>query len=175
MQNPTSYIFPILIIAFVIIMRIKRSIGFQLYLPIRQYIRIVMCLAILAVIGWFGIMFHPETLIADAAGCIAGFGLAFLGARHAIFEERKEGLYFRTHVWLEIGILILFFVRIAYRFYALYSTLGNAPPEHVASQLRYEKDPITGLIISAFCTFYIGYFAYIIKQVAELKKSGNIK
>jgi len=173
MQNPTSYIFPILLLAFAIFMRIRRSIGFQKYRVAVPIARIFVCTLILGIIFTFGFLFHPATLLPDAGGIIAGAGLAFLGVRHAIFEIRKDGLYYRTHVWVEIGILALFFVRLAYRFYDLYGSLGNLPAEQVAGQLRYEKDPITGSIISVFCTYYICYFVYIASKANKLLKTGN--
>ncbi|HXB11017.1 MAG TPA: hypothetical protein VNZ45_03445, partial [Bacteroidia bacterium] len=161
MQNPTSYILPILLIAFAIFIRIKRSIGFQKYRIAVPIARILICTLILVIVFSFGFLFHPSTLLPDAGGIVAGIGLAFLGVRHAKFEMRKDGLYYRTHIWVEIGILVLFFARLAWRFYDIYGSLGSIPGEQVASQLRYEKDPVTGSIISVFCTYYIGYFIYI--------------
>jgi len=165
MQNPTAYIFPIVFILLAIILRIKRSIGFQLYRPIVATFRILICLAIIAVLLYFAISFHPDTLIYNGAGMAAGFILAFFGAKNAIVEQRKSGIYYRTHIWIEVGILALFLARIVYRFYIYTSTIGSIPPEQIAKQLRYEKDPVTGVIISIFCTYYIGYFTYIFFKV----------
>jgi hypothetical protein len=174
MQNPTAYILPIILVALAIFLRIKRSLGFQQYRPMLAISRITVCVIILLITFGFALRFHPETLLTDAIGVVAGLGTAYLGVWHVKLEERKDGLYYRTHVWVEVGILLLFFVRLAYRFYDIYGTLGNLPPEKIAGQLRYEKDPITGIIISVFCTYYISYFTYLIIQVNKLKKSGKL-
>ncbi len=175
MQNPTSYILPILLIAFAIFIRIKRSIGFQKYRIAVPIARILVCTLILVIVFSFGFMYHPSTLLPDAGGIIAGIGLAFLGVRHATFEMRKDGLYYRTHIWVEISILVLFFARLAWRFYDIYGSLGSMPGEQVAGQLRYEKDPVTGSIISVFCTYYIGYFIYVASKASKLLKTENIQ
>lgn len=175
MQNPTGYIFPILIIAIAIFLRIKRSLGFQIHRPIVSILRIVVCLMIIAVLLYFGINFHADTLIYNYAGMAFGFVLAFLGAKNVSIEQRKTGVYYRTHVWIEIGILALFFARLAYRFYVYTSTMGSIPSEQIAKQMRYERDPVTGVIISVFCTYYIGYFAYILFKVNRFKKAKNIQ
>lgn len=175
MQNPTAYIFPILLIAIAIIIRIRHSLGFQLYRPVAAIMRMAVCAFILFLMFSLAIRFHPETLIYNAGGIIPGLVLSYLGVRHLAIEERKDGLYYRTHVWVEVGILVLFFVRLAWRFYEIYGTMGNLPPEQIAGQLRYEKDPITGVIISIFCTYYIGYFMYLILQVNKSRKSGKIQ
>ena len=154
-------------------MRIRRSIGFQKYRVAVPIARIFVCTLILGIIFTFGFLFHPDTIVPDIGGIIAGAGLAFLGVRHAIFEMRKDGLYYRTHMWVEVGILVLFFARLAYRFYDLYGSLGHLPAEQVASQLRYERDPVTGSIISVFCTYYIGYFIYIASKANKLLKAGS--
>lgn len=171
MQNPTSYIFPILLIALAIFMRVRRAVSFQRYNPVTPVIRIVLFVIVIALILYFGISYHPSTLIPDTVGLVIGVGLGFLGARHAQFEIRKDGLYFKTHIWIEIGILALFFVRLAMRFYMFYSTLGNTPPELAASQLRYEKDPVTGFIIGIVGAYYICYYAFIMAQANRQAKS----
>jgi hypothetical protein len=175
MQNPTGYIFPIVIIAIAIFLRIRRSIGFQRYRPAAAIFRIVICVMILTVLLSFAINFHPDTLIYSGAGMAGGLIMAFFGAKNVIIEQRKSGIYFRTHIWIEIGILAIFFARLLYRFYNFTSTMGNVPPEQITSQLRYEKDPVTGVIISVFCTYYIGYFIYILFEVNRFKKANNIQ
>ncbi len=171
MQNPTAFIFPIVLIALAIFMRVRRSLGFQFYRPVAVMFRAAICLFILFLIISNALRYHPDTLMYNAIGIIIGGGMAYLGVRHAIFEKRKEGIFYRTHIWVEITILTLFFIRLAWRFYQLYGAMGSLPPEQVASQLRYEKDPITGVMISIFATYYIGYFAYIYTQASKIKKA----
>lgn len=174
MQNPTAYIFPIILIAFAIFMRIRRSLGFQFYRPIAVIFRTAVCVFILILIMSNALRYHPDTLIYNAIGVVIGTGMALLGVRHAIFEKRKEGIFYRTHVWVEITILALFFIRLAWRFYDLYGKLGNLPPEQIASQMRYEKDPVTGVIISVFATYYIVYFAFVLIQVNKIKREPDL-
>ena len=175
MQNPTAYILPIILILVAIFIRVKRSIGFQIYRPSLAIMRIVLCAFIECYMVSIILRFHPDTLLTSVGGVVAGLGLSFLGVRHITFEERKDGLYYRTPVWVEVGILVLFFARLAFRFYVIYNTIGNLPPEKIAGQLRYEKDPVTGLIISVFCTYYIVYFAYVAIQARKIKKANNIQ
>jgi hypothetical protein len=173
MQNPTFYILPILLIVVVIFLRIKRGLRFQKYIKLVPILRILVCSLTLVMIFSFGIMYHPSTVFPDTIGVVLGFVLAFVAVRKPEFEMRKDGLYYFTIIWIEVGILVIFFARLAYVFYDKYGALGNLPAEQVASQLRYEKDPVTGSIISVFCTYYIGYFTYIASKARKLLKPGN--
>jgi hypothetical protein len=123
---------------------------------------------------FFAATYHPANLITDVVGLAVGIGLGFLGARHAVFEIRKDGLYYRTHIWIEMGILALFLVRIAWRFYVIYSSIGTMAPEEAANQMRYERDPVTGIIISIFAAYYICYYGFILVQANKRLKTENI-
>lgn len=173
MQNPTDYIIPILVLAVAIAIRVKRSFGFHKYRRVIPWFRILICAAILVVIFGFGIHYHPNTVIINAGGVLVGLGLSYIGMKSVVVEQREDGIYYKAHVWIEVGILIIFFIRLSMRFYKLYGAMGNLPPEQIANQLRYEKDPVTGIIISVFSTYYIYYFSYISAHVIKLRRANT--
>lgn len=167
MENFKHYIIPIALLVLIISIRVKRSIGFQKYAATRLTIRIVLFALIATLILGMAVL-HPSLLMYDVVGIILGLTLAFLAVKNTVFENRNEGLFYRTHIWLELSILFLFFARLLYRLYSVYGSLEDLHsqlPEQ--NQLQYIKDPFTGFVLLLLCTYYIGYFAYILKMAKQ--------
>src|ERR1700722_20007063 len=110
--------FPIIValIAFVAFRRIKRSIGFQKFSETSLIIRMVI-FGLVALLILFGAIINPMSLVYDGIGIVAGVVLAYIATNHAKFEKRENGLYFKTHIWVEITIIVLFMARLGYRLY----------------------------------------------------------
>jgi hypothetical protein len=113
-------------------------------------------------------------LVGDGIGVLAGLILAYIATNHAKFEKRENKLYFKTHIWVEMIVLILFLVRFGYRFFVLKGMFQpNESPEEVQNHLQSMQDPFTGATIFAFCSYYIGYFSFILKEGKKVL-SGNV-
>lgn len=113
---------------FFIYRRTKRTIGFQSLLRAAQIPS--------HVIQHPGNRHFPTRLrpshsfhrLFDWPCCGAGLGLTAI--RHTRFEHRADGWYYRTHLWIEIAVLVLFLSRIIYRvaFIALSPTPTSMNP-----------------------------------------------
>lgn len=107
----------------------------------------------------------PSILIPDGIGIITGLVLAYIATNHAQFEKRGEGLYFKTHIWVEIVVIVLFLVRFSYRLYVLRDMFQPGQTQLDAqTRIEYMRDPFTGFIFLTFCTYYIGYYSFILKE-----------
>lgn len=172
-HNPIGFIIPELLLAAIIGIRVKKSFGFYRYWRAFPIFRAGACVLILSVVVSFGILYHPETLFINAIGVILGVGLGYLGVRNATIEKRDAGIYYRTHSWIEIGILIVIFIRLTIRLYEIWASIRNLPPNQALGQVWAQKDPLTGIIVSVFSTYYICYFIYISIRSRRIRKSGN--
>jgi len=112
-----------------------------------------------------GVIMSPSILIPDGIGIITGLVLAYIATNHAQFEKRGEGLYFKTHIWVEIVVIVLFLVRFSYRLYVLRDMFQPGQTQLDAqTRIEYMRDPFTGFIFLTFCTYYIGYYSFILKE-----------
>jgi hypothetical protein len=160
------------LLVLLVILRIKRSIGFQPFRESTLIIRIV-SFGILAIMLLSGAVIFPMMLIGDGIGIIAGLILAYIATNHAKFEKRENKLFFKTHIWVEVTVLILFVVRFAYRFFILKGMFQpNESPEDMQKSMQTMQDPLTGAAIFAFCAYYIGYFSFILKEGKKVLKEG---
>jgi hypothetical protein len=153
--------FIIVLVVLLLVRRIQRSIGFQKYNKAVMIVRIVL-FGLIAFSFLFAALLFPIVLAWDSIGIIAGLALAYVATNHAQFEKREKGLYFKTHVWVEITVITLFVARYAYRIFVLKDMYQeNQSPEE---KLEYLKDPLSGIILYTFCTYYLGYFSFILKE-----------
>jgi hypothetical protein len=165
----------IAILTLLIIRRLKRSIGFQKYNNVTIIVRMVLfgiiALFILAFDLGFNAIFSPAALIPDAIGILAGLILAYIATNHAQFEKREDGLYFKTHIWVESLVVALFLGRFIYRIFILKDIFQpNQTGQDHEHQMQYMHDPFTRSVLFVFCTYYLGYFSFILK---EGKKASN--
>lgn len=130
---------------------------------------------VIAILFLSGSIVNTAVLIPDAIGIIAGLILAYIATNHAKFEKRENGLYFKTHIWVEIAIIVLFLARFGYRIFMLRNMFQpGESPEEMQSHMQNMQDPFTGAVIFAFCTYYIGYFSFILKEGKKALKDGVI-
>lgn len=164
----------ILLAALVLFRRIKRSIGFQKFNEASLIIRMVI-FGLVSLLILFSAIIYPMALIGDGIGIIAGLVLAYIATNHAQFEKREKGLYFKTHIWVEITVIVLFVIRFAYRFY-MYKDMfqPNESPHEMQNRMQTMQDPFTSVVIFLFCAYYIGYFSFILKEAKKAMKEGVI-
>ncbi len=163
MENYTRYLIPLGLIIFLIYRRIKRTIGFQKYIPAVMIFRIILFSLVATMVLSFTVT-KTTSLIADLAGISLGLTLLYLAVKNTVFEKRQDGLYYRTHIWIELTILILFLARFIYRFYTLFTHVKSNSPEEMQNSLQNVRDPLTSSVFLVICAYYIGYFAFILKH-----------
>jgi hypothetical protein len=171
MHNWTQYIFVALLIGFIIYRRTKRTIGFQKLSRKRLMFRTMMFGILGLVILGLGFL-HPIFFVADAVGLAGGVVLGLIAIRHTRFEKREDVWFYRTHLWVEITVLVLFLGRIAYRLLFIVSASSpNAMNPTDPSQIT--KDPLTAGIFFVIVSFYLLYFVYLIKEEGKLDARGG--
>lgn len=161
-MSATLYIALIVLILF---RRLKRSFGFQKFNETTLIVRMVIFGLITLVILSTSIT-YPMAFLYDGIGIIAGLILAYFGTKHAKFEKRENVLYFRTHGWIEITVIVLFLARFVYRIILMKDTFqpGNETPQELQAHVQSIQDPFTSAVIFTFCTYYIGYFSFVLKE-----------
>ena len=170
MKEYLPYFFPLVLVALIIYRRIKRVISAQKYSKNGLVFRTI----VLSFVGVVFFVFGRKdwiSLAAEGTGILSGIGLFLLAKRHTIFEKKENALYYRTHIWIEMAILILFFVRLAYRFYLLYPVLqaGHSPQE-VRTEMMTMRDPWTSVLFFGLFAYYLAYSVFILKEGEKLRK-----
>lgn len=166
----SHYAFPILIVALVMYRRTKKSIGFQKLAVRRMKFRLGF-FAFAALMLMLVASAHPVMYAGYAAGIAGGLLLARYGARHFTTERREDGLYYRTHIWIETTVLALFLGRIAYRLIemavnpAAAQAMGTDPGAMA-------KDPITGGILFVIISYYFAYYVFVMRQAKLMEAEG---
>ncbi|RDI45788.1 hypothetical protein [Falsibacillus pallidus] len=166
MQNIFQFIVPAAIIGFVLYRRIRRSIGFQLYKQRRLIVRMSIFSILLVLI--LGLSFsHPINLLYDFLGAAAGSLILMYAIRKSLFEMKEDGLYYRTHIWIESFILFVFLSRFIYRFTNWGSIsqaaadAGNNPDQ---VNIAFTSDPISRAVFFLLAVYYIGFYFYVWKK-----------
>jgi hypothetical protein len=170
MQNYSHYIAPVLLLVFLVARKIMRTIGFQKFSQPRLIIRIVL-LSMATVVFLITAALHPISYLIDLGGAISGLALLFWSMRHSVFEKRGNDFYYRTNIWIELLVFVLFLSRLISRislFYQLFSTDAETPAE-LKAKIQSLRDPYTGALIFILFAYYIGYSVFVLKKVAELK------
>lgn len=169
MGNYTQYIVIAIAIIFLVYRRIKNAIGFQQYSRNKLWEKIIL-FSVGSVLLLAVSITKPLSLVGDLIGIIIGLGLMYLATKNLLFEQKKDGLYYRTHIWVELAILVLFFARFSFRFYSVYQAVGDVQtPEDIKSKLQNINDPYTAGTVLVLCTYYISYFLVVLKRGKHIK------
>ncbi|RTE04415.1 hypothetical protein [Paenibacillus whitsoniae] len=167
MQDAAHYILPLLFIAFFIYRRIKRTIGFQ---PLRRR-RLIGRLSLFSVFGVVILALgfvHPIHFIGYGLGLAGGTLLGLTAIRHTRFEHRADGWYYRTHLWVEITVLVLFLGRIAYRYATIAVSSSPATTMNPTGFDQFSKDPVTAGVFFIIVSFYVIFFGYLLREEKKL-------
>ncbi|MEK3913200.1 CcdC protein domain-containing protein [Paenibacillus sp. FSL H7-0331] len=158
------------LIAFGIYRRLKRTIGFQKLNRKRLIFRTTI-FGVLGCVFLYAGLLHPIHFIADAVGLAVGLILSYYAIKHIQFEKRDDAWYYRTHLWVEVTLIVLLLGRIVYRLLAMYylkSDSGMTGAAAAPTLESYTKDPLTVGIFFVLISFYIRYFTYLLRKQREL-------
>ncbi|MGG3575126.1 sporulation protein [Bacillus gobiensis] len=156
MEHLLQFLAPILLVAFVIFRRVRKSMGFQPFKPNLIKFRI----AIFSIISFIFLYFsaqHPLSYVYDLAGILLGGILVAYAMKNIMFEFRENVLFYRTHLWIELFIIFLFLSRLVYR---MITVSGPAP-------VSYDTDPATLLIFFLLAVYYIGFNMFVLRKGKE--------
>lgn len=151
----------ILLPAWLVYRRIHRTIGFQKLLRRRLVVRIWIMAIIGALVVGAGVV-HPLAYLGDAAGLVAGGLLAYAAVRYLTFEQRDGDWYYRTHVWVESVVLVLFLGRLVYR---IVQSIQEGRHQQGAAQMA---DPLTSGALVMFVCYYIVFAVVLLRREWKL-------
>ncbi len=169
MDHYKQLLIPVLLIGFLIYRRIKKTIGFQKYSQGKLIFRIVL-FSLVSVLLLALTVFHPISFISDIVGIALGVGLVYLAIKNTKFEQRTDGMYYRTHIWIELSVLLLILGRVAFRLFKMSQVFDKMDElQQNRDALKDISNPFTASIFFILCTYYICYFAFILKKAQALK------
>jgi hypothetical protein len=166
MQGWIHYVYIALLIGFIVYRRTKRTIGFQRLSRKRLMFRIIIFGILGLLILGFGFI-HPISFVYDAIGLAGGIVLGIIAIRHTRFEKREEAWFYRTHLWVEITVLVLFLSRIAYRMLVIFTAAGSNNV-NTADPSQFTKDPLTAGIFFVIVSYYVLFFGYLLREEGKL-------
>ncbi|MDU0205919.1 hypothetical protein ACYEXS_13360 [Paenibacillus sp. MAH-36] len=172
MQDWMHYAIPAVLICFFIYRRTKRTIGFQKLAKGRLKFRLTLFSILGIAIFLLGFV-HPIHFIGYLIGLAAGAGLGLTAIRHTRFEHRADGCYYRTHLWIEIAVLVLFLSRIIYRV-AFIALSPNASSMNPADPTQFTKDPVTAGVFFIIVSYYILFFGYLLREESKLDPDATL-
>lgn len=155
------------LIAFMLYRRFKRTIGFQKLTRSRLIFRSVV-FGILGCVFLYMGMVHPINYVADAVGLVGGLVLSYYAVKHLRFEKRQDGWYFRTHIGIEIAVLVILMSRIGYRLIGIYLQAPAAQAAAASSMQDFAKDPLTVGIFFVLIAYYLRYFTHLLGREKQL-------
>jgi hypothetical protein len=171
MQDSLHYVIPFLIFGLFIYRRAKRTIGFQKLSRGRLTFRLSLFSLFGVVIFLLGFV-HPIHFIGYLIGLAGGALLGRTAIRHTRFEHRSDGWYYRTHLWIEITVLVLFLGRIAYRYASVAISTGSTTSFSPAELSQFTKDPITAGVFFIIVSYYVLFFGYLLREGTKLDPAG---
>ncbi|HUX19792.1 MAG TPA: hypothetical protein VMW69_01045 [Spirochaetia bacterium] len=164
MSHLAAYVVPIVLVAWVVYRRIRRTVGFQRFVKSRLLARSIVLGIIGALVVGAGYL-RPIAFAGDAVGILAGALLAFAAIRNITFERREGDWYYRTHVWVESVVLVLFVGRLAYRIIESVAAGRHASGTNNLSQL---EDPLTAGALLMFVCYYVAFAIALIQREKKL-------
>ncbi|OAS19871.1 hypothetical protein A8708_08975 [Paenibacillus oryzisoli] len=171
LQDSLHYVIPFLIFSFFIYRRVKRTIGFQKLSRGRLTFRLSLFSLFGVIIFLLGFV-HPVHFIGYLIGLAGGALLGRTAIRHTRFEHRSDGWYYRTHLWIEITVLVLFLGRIAYRYASVAISTGSTTSFTPADFSQFSKDPVTAGVFFIIVSYYILFFGYLLREGNNLDEAG---
>lgn len=162
-MQPAPNILPFLIfvplVAWRLYSRVKRNVGRQHLTQWRPWVTMTIFPVIVILIS-LGAASQPLRLLAMAGGIVAGAVLGVFGTKHTKFENTPEGIFYTPNAHLGIALSLLFFGRVVYRMFELYSMDPSAQP----NPGDFASSPLTlsifGLLAGYYVTYAIGLIRY---------------
>ncbi|KRF13550.1 CcdC protein domain-containing protein [Paenibacillus sp. Soil787] len=173
------FIFLGIFILYRIFLRVRRNIGWQQLNPGKMQV----LTAIFFIVGLIFLIegaFHPISLISDIAGILIGLILAYFGAVMTRFEQRDGRWYFRPNTWMGSLVTAIFFGRLIYRLYEMY-TLGNLGgsqggltlTDRLATMGYNAESPWTSGLLLVMFAYYILYYIILLRKQKRMPQSSR--
>ncbi|CAG7653765.1 hypothetical protein ACFQI7_31230 [Paenibacillus allorhizosphaerae] len=152
--------------------RVRRNIGWQQLEPGKMRLFTV----IFSVIGMLLLIegaFYATSLISDAIGILLGLMLAYYGAALTRFEQRGGRWHYRPNTWIGVAVTVLFFGRLIYRFYDMYSMPQGGGVQGgltLAGKLQTMVSGWTAGLLLVMFAYYVGYNLLILRKQKQLSR-----
>lgn len=170
MQHYTTIIIIAVLVLFGLYRRVRRTVGFQ-YLVRRRLTTRVVIFSILALAILAAGAANPMSYVSDAVGLVIGGIIAYISARTTKFEMRNGRWGYFQHLWIGIGLIVLFIGRLAFHFIEISQEVGKIQQQASGqNQMSAQSlsDPWTSGILMLLVAYYIGYFAFLLRKVRVL-------
>ena len=168
MNHLISIALPLVLLAWVVYRRVQRTVGFQKLAPRRLRVRIGITSGIALLVLGVGYL-HPIAYVGDAVGMLAGAGLALLAIQFLVFEQRDGTWYYRTHVWVESIVIVLFLARLGFRAWEM--TRSGGGHQSVARL----EDPFTSGAVLMFICYYLLFAIALLFKGRNLENTSGIQ
>jgi hypothetical protein len=150
------------LILFSIYRRVRKSIGWQQINKGKMMFRIALSF-IVGILFFVEGGFHPINFISDVVGILIGVILAYYSSLTTDFEQRERRWYFRPNKWYGGVVMALFFGRLVYRFYEMYTQGAFSGANGGQRNFGAAVGPswTTGLILIMFAYYIVYYIALL--------------
>ncbi len=113
-------------------------------------------------------------LVATLAGLAGGSVLGWHAARLAELGWQEGELKLRAHAWLGPAILVLYFVRVAYKFWLMHrlgilGSLNAAAPEMQQRLAEFDLNPISSLLRGLVFAYYFTYYPLLMRRAGRMQ------
>jgi hypothetical protein len=172
MQAAAPNLLPLLIfiplIAWRMYSRVRRNIGQQKLGKYRPWITLTIFPVIVILIS-LSAYTQPLRLLAMGGGLIAGAALGVFGTKHTKFESTPAGMFYTPNAHLGIALSAVFFARVVYRMFQLYSMDPNVQP----NPNDFASSPLTLSIFGLLAGYYMTYAVGLIRYRLATERQGN--
>ena len=174
----------IALIGFRLYRRSKSLLGEQPFVRTRMLTRLWVLAAMLALILFVDLqqvqqgLAHPAhalllALVASLAGIVGGVALGVWSARLAELRWDAGVLKLRAHVFIGPAILLLYALRVIYKFWLMQhlgvlSDLASAAPAVQHALARYDIDPLGAFLRMLVFAYYFSYYPLLLRKASEM-------
>ncbi|MEH7612089.1 MULTISPECIES: hypothetical protein [Bacillaceae] len=164
----------LLLLVYRIFKRFRRSIGWQQLNKKRILTSTVIFFIIGALILFQGGL-KPIILTSDVAGILIGIGLAYFASIKTNFENRNGAWFYHTNIWISGTVTLLFFGRLVYRIYDIYSIekLNGLQNDVLTNRLQSMASGWSAGLMLIMFAYYIVFNLYMIRKEKTLAQANN--
>ena len=170
MQAPGANVLPFLIMIPLVIWRmhsrIRRSFGRQTLSKVRPWMTITI-FPLLTILFGVAALARPALWEAMAGGIVAGALLGVYGIGKTKFESTPQGLFYTPNAHIGIALSVLFFGRVIYRMFVLYTT----DPYAQQSAASFAASPLTLGIFGLLAGYYVSYAVGLVRWRMSVEKN----